>query len=82
MKFRIRSSTNQFLSIGVLKNLVDAYEKSDEEFLEIVKKLVELAKKEGGIEEFGGGGILDLFVLPNGVIYVGHSVMCLDLVED
>jgi len=81
IKFRIRGRTGYAeLPLHVLNELVNPYEESDESFLEEVLRLHKLAKETETIQEFGGGGLLDLFILPNGVLYLGRSVMCLDMV--
>jgi len=82
-KFRIRGCTSYAeFPLHTLNELVNPYEESDEEFLEEIKRLHKLAKETATIQEFGGGGLLDLFILPNGVLYLGHSVLCLDLTEE
>ena len=79
--FRIRGRTGyKELPISIVNELVNPYEQSDEEFLQEILELHETAKDTQTVQEFGGGGILDLFVFPNGILYLGHRVICLDLV--
>jgi len=80
VKFRIRGRTGyKEFPLNILNELVNPYEESDEEFLKAILELHKIAKTTKTIQEFGGGGLLDLFILPNGVLYLGHSVMCLDI---
>ena len=80
-KFRIRNSNDVYLSISELNKLVNPFVESDDKFLQTLKELILKAKTTQTVQEFGGGGLLELYVLPNGVIDVTHSVMCLELTQ-
>ena len=80
-KFRVRNSTDMWLSISELNKFVNPFGESDEEFESKVRELVEIAMKEKKIMYFGGGGLLDLFVHENGVIEIVSGIMALDMVE-
>ena len=79
LRIRGRAGTSE-LPLHILNELTNPYEEPDESFLEELLRLYKKAKETKTIQEFGGGGLLDLFILPNGVLYLGHPVMCLDLV--
>ncbi len=80
IKFRIRGRNGYAeLPLHIINELVNPFNETDKHFLEEILRLHKLAKDTKTIQEFGGGGLLDLFILPNGVLYLGKSVMCLDL---
>jgi len=81
LMFKIRGSTEVYLTVHELNNLCNAFEEPDDKFEEKIKEATLKAIKTKESQVICGGGILDLTAHPSGLLTISKDLMCLQPTE-